>query len=110
MAEPGAGPVSFRGPTRGRSFAAVMLGDLVRDGDDRPWQVVGLGAAGSMTVQWVPGGCPTGAPITLTGLLAGTEVQLSEGPGWGEPATGEPAMAWAAGMVAEVLGGQEIDG
>jgi hypothetical protein len=104
------GPVSFRGPTRGRSFAAVMLGDLIRDGNGWTWQVVGLGIAGSMTVVWVPGGCPTGTPITLTGLLAGTEVQLNEGPGWGEPATGEPAMAWAAGMVAEVLGGKEIDG
>ena len=98
--------MSFRSPMYRRDVAALMTGDLILDGAVESWMVSEITAAG-LVLDGVVGGVRTRR--TVGPPPADARVEMSEGPGWGAAAHDERALAWAQLLVAEVLGGREID-
>jgi hypothetical protein len=99
----------------GRDVAALMVGDVIYDGAGVGWRLSEIGAD-TLTLTAASGAVGTGAAgvagvVTRTAPLppAGARVGMTQGPGWGAGAGGERALAWAVGLVAEVLGGSEIE-
>jgi hypothetical protein len=96
-----------------REWSAAMVGDVVRDGGGRAWTVTRLAGAAAGGV-WVEldgaphsldaRGVPARGLLTLHVPSAGVLVEMDEGPGWGAAGATDEAMAWASGLVADVLG------
>lgn len=105
-----------------RDVFAIMPGDRVRDGAGKWWGVR------SVAHEWIgtpdaprlirlvltgEGGQPWPMVIRIDPAGAVPQVPMVEGPGWDLSAVrsdGPEAMGWAAGMVADVLGGAEAGG
>jgi lysozyme family protein len=108
--------VSFVGPSHLREWTAVMVGDVVRDGTGAPWRVVriahrpGVRPGDGAVMCWVElwGGVPASAR-TMRVPDARARVEMSEGPGYGIHASGSDALAWAAGTIADTMGGTVVD-
>lgn len=95
-----------------REWAGVMAGDVVRSTDGAPFVVLRaeperVGQRMSMWAE-LDGGGVRGTRVVQ--VPAGSVlVEMAEGPGWGMAGCGAEAMAWATGLVADVLGAVEVE-
>lgn len=91
-----------------REWAGVMPGDVVRSTDGAPFVVLRAEPDGRSMWAELDGGGVRGTRVVQ--VPAGSVlVEMAEGPGWGMAGCGAEAMAWATGLITEVLGAVEIE-